>query len=282
MANSDGVQILSIQQVRDIHLALVEMFRQQPDPIEPHGERPGGLLESAVARQLIGAQNHLIYADPISNAATLVYGLCTNHPFHNGNKRTALVSLLVHLDANGYIFREGIDHRLVYEFIVALADHGLHRLSYRHMPPIPPGVNPEDYAAQMAMCTAWLKENSRSIRLGDRPLRMRDLRRILASFQFELADPQQNYADIYTTEKVVQHIWLGIGRRVVPMRKKVFQIACAGMNATVPVSTVKEVRRRCKLRDIDGVDSETFYRQLDPLDHFLNVYRNILKKLSAN
>ena len=46
------------------------------------------LLESAIARQDAGFAGQLKYPTAVVNAATLGYGLCLNHPFHNGNKRT--------------------------------------------------------------------------------------------------------------------------------------------------------------------------------------------------
>jgi len=63
------------------------------------------LLASAVARQESGYGNTLKYHEPIINAATLLYGICNDHPFHNGNKRTALVCALAHLDRNRQILK---------------------------------------------------------------------------------------------------------------------------------------------------------------------------------
>ena len=56
------------------------------------GLRDEGLLASALARP----QNVLAYAQPPPDlaalAATYAYGLARNHPFVDGNKRTALVA----------------------------------------------------------------------------------------------------------------------------------------------------------------------------------------------
>jgi hypothetical protein len=41
------------------------------------------LLGSAVSRQESGYGSLLKYHDPILNAATLLYGLCNDHQFHN-------------------------------------------------------------------------------------------------------------------------------------------------------------------------------------------------------
>jgi len=76
-------------------------FAGTGDPIAPPGVRSMTLLESAVSRQHTALGGRLKYADPVSSAATLLYGICSDHPFHNGNKRTALVAMLVHLDDTG-------------------------------------------------------------------------------------------------------------------------------------------------------------------------------------
>ena len=63
--------------------------------------RDEGLLESALARP---QQSHA-YGDPAPDlsdlAAALAYGLARNHPFLDGNKRTAAVACETFLELNG-------------------------------------------------------------------------------------------------------------------------------------------------------------------------------------
>ncbi|MBI3918437.1 MAG: type II toxin-antitoxin system death-on-curing family toxin [Betaproteobacteria bacterium] len=65
------------------------------------GVRDEGLLESALAR----AQQLHAYGDPAPDladlAAALAYGLARNHPFIDGNKRTAHVAYRTFLALNG-------------------------------------------------------------------------------------------------------------------------------------------------------------------------------------
>jgi len=64
------------------------------------GVRDDGLLDSALARP----QNRLAYdaaADLATLAAAYAFGLARNHPFIDGNKRTAFVAAEVFLDLNG-------------------------------------------------------------------------------------------------------------------------------------------------------------------------------------
>ncbi len=64
------------------------------------GLRDEGLLESALARPL-----HLAaYGDPDAAALAAAYGfgLARNHPFIDGNKRTAFVAVELFLQLNGW------------------------------------------------------------------------------------------------------------------------------------------------------------------------------------
>ena len=63
------------------------------------GIRDAGLLASAIDRP----RNLAAYGDPdlASLAASLGYGLARNHPFVDGNKRTAFVSVETFLVLNG-------------------------------------------------------------------------------------------------------------------------------------------------------------------------------------
>ena len=62
--------------------------------------RDEGLLESAVAAPQATMMGQPVMSDPIEVAAAYLFYLCRNHPFMDGNKRTALAPCLVFLDAN--------------------------------------------------------------------------------------------------------------------------------------------------------------------------------------
>ncbi len=72
-----------------------------------HGGMPGlrepALLESAVAAPQASDRGQPMLKDPIEIAAAYLYYLCSNHPFADGNKRTALAACLVFLETNGYL-----------------------------------------------------------------------------------------------------------------------------------------------------------------------------------
>lgn len=75
------------------------------EQIAEHGGLPGtrdiALLQSALARP----QNSFQYDKPdiAALAASYGYGIAGNHPFNDGNKRTAFVVMELFLYMNGYV-----------------------------------------------------------------------------------------------------------------------------------------------------------------------------------
>lgn len=79
------------------HLAILSQFGGA------EGVRDLNLLESAIARGQMRA-DYDRSADAVDIAASIAFGICRNHPFVDGNKRTALAVLEGTLYFNGYVF----------------------------------------------------------------------------------------------------------------------------------------------------------------------------------
>jgi len=81
------------------HLTVAEVLAIHADQVEryggSHGVRDPGLLESALYRPQTG-----YYADLIEEAAALWESLAQNHPFIDGNKRTAFAATFTFLAIN--------------------------------------------------------------------------------------------------------------------------------------------------------------------------------------
>ncbi|MFE5207480.1 type II toxin-antitoxin system death-on-curing family toxin [Streptomyces sp. NPDC056600] len=71
--------------------------------------RDAGLLESAVHRPSAAMFGQEAYPGLFEKAAALLQSLAVNHPFVDGNKRTAWVSCMVFLAINGVQLRPDID-----------------------------------------------------------------------------------------------------------------------------------------------------------------------------
>ncbi|MGF6508509.1 type II toxin-antitoxin system death-on-curing family toxin [Paraburkholderia sp. 32] len=95
------VQYLSAEDILYIHDVLVVVFENDGDPISPAGARnEGSLVESAANRPKTALGSTEKYRTVVAKAAALFHSLVKNHAFHNGNKRTALVSMIRFLDLN--------------------------------------------------------------------------------------------------------------------------------------------------------------------------------------
>ncbi|WP_055602417.1 type II toxin-antitoxin system death-on-curing family toxin [Streptomyces aureus] len=71
--------------------------------------RDAGLLESAVHRPSAAMFGEEAYPDLLDKAAALLQSLAINHPFLDGNKRTAWLSCVTFLAMNGVQLRPDID-----------------------------------------------------------------------------------------------------------------------------------------------------------------------------
>jgi death-on-curing protein len=85
---------LDIQIVLDFHAEQLALFGG------PDGIRDQGLLESALTRPI----NKFGYGASVLAALAAAYGfgIARNHPFVDGNKRTALASMIVFLNLNKF------------------------------------------------------------------------------------------------------------------------------------------------------------------------------------
>ena len=66
------------------------------------GIRDAGLLESAISTPLASFGGKYLYPSIVESAARLGFGLVSNHPFNDGNKRVGVMAMLVVLESNGY------------------------------------------------------------------------------------------------------------------------------------------------------------------------------------
>lgn len=87
---------LTAQQVLFIHARMIATTGGE------HGVRDIGLLASAVARPQATFDKTDLYPDLFQKAAALMASLAQNHPFVDGNKRTAIAAAALFLRQNGF------------------------------------------------------------------------------------------------------------------------------------------------------------------------------------
>ena len=86
------------------HLTVEAVKAIHREVLAAHGGAAGirdeTLLESAVAAPQATMMGQSLISDPIEIAAAYLFYICRNHPFVDGNKRTALAACLVFLETN--------------------------------------------------------------------------------------------------------------------------------------------------------------------------------------
>jgi death-on-curing protein len=89
-------RFLSISQVLDIHQDEINSFGGT------FGVRDKGLLDSALAQPQATFGGELLHPTIGEQAAAYLYHLAMNHPFIDGNKRTAFAVMDTFITLNGY------------------------------------------------------------------------------------------------------------------------------------------------------------------------------------
>ena len=86
---------LSLVEVVEIHKNQIELYGGD------HGIRDLHLLQSALAQPAASFGGEWLHRDIHEMASAYAFHICQNHPFFDGNKRTALACTLVFLELNG-------------------------------------------------------------------------------------------------------------------------------------------------------------------------------------
>ncbi len=238
-----------------IHNELVKYFASENDPIYPSGVKDDGLLESALFHQHTSVGGLKKYSTIESIGATLIYSLSQNHPFHNGNKRTATVALLVFLDRQGFCLT--CSQEDLFNFALKIADHKLE------------GLADPSSDAELSVIAKWICANSRIVKKGDRSLTLKKLKSRLKFFDVTVKEDKFvrviKANNFFKSSKILTS-----------------KIPNVSDGDDLSIRLIKNFRKDLELDEANGCDSHTFYygsiRVLT--DDFILRYSKILKRLS--
>jgi death-on-curing protein len=111
-----AVEYLTLEEVLLLHARLIQRTGGSG------GVRDVGLLESALARPRATSGGEDLYPDLWHKAAALMHSLIKNHPFVDGNKRTALTATGLFLELNGYMLTASNDEAACFALQAAVGD----------------------------------------------------------------------------------------------------------------------------------------------------------------
>src|SRR3990172_10842143 len=90
---------ITLEQLLTIHEDQIDRYGGS------HGIRDLNLLESALFRPQTTFSGEDLYKTIFDKAAALMHSLILNHPFVDGNKRTAVVAAIIFLLQNGWMLK---------------------------------------------------------------------------------------------------------------------------------------------------------------------------------
>ena len=109
-----GPLFLTLDEVLGLHDDQIRLFGGSG------GIRDLGLLQSAIGNAEATFGGQFLHETLFEMAAAYLYGICRNHPFIDGNKRTAADAALTFLDLNGIEIHATEDD--LYDLVLAVAE----------------------------------------------------------------------------------------------------------------------------------------------------------------
>ena len=91
---------LSIDDFEFLCFDFTQEYLSFDEPIPDYSTRNNSLLESALGSPNQTFSNKFLYPTLIKQTSILFYSMIKNHPFENGNKRIAVMSMLTFLALN--------------------------------------------------------------------------------------------------------------------------------------------------------------------------------------
>ena len=108
------IRYLLIEQVIQIHDSLIDKFGGLK------GLRDRSLLESSIANPTTSVFGQEMYPSVFDKASCYLFSISRNHPFLDGNKRTASMSSIIFLRSNGNVVEYEENEFL--EFVILVAE----------------------------------------------------------------------------------------------------------------------------------------------------------------
>lgn len=268
-------QGLSVDEVLRAHFSVVDFFLK-----EGEGEGVGGIgpkdtdmLISALSRPHVSFGGISKWNTIHEKAATLFYGLIMNHPFHDANKRTAFLSTVHYLYINGFIL--SVSPKDLEDLAVLVAERGLkkHR-RFKELQKVE--LDPE------VKFIAWfLRTNTHKIDRLQYFVTYRELEKILKKYNVFMENPKNNSIDIMRWEKVeVRRAGLFHKQKFSTEVRRVCSFGFPGWSKQVGKGRIAYLRNELGLTPENGVDSQSFFNDLDDMRVLIDVYEGALRRLA--
>lgn len=253
----DSSRFVSPIEVLKAHYAVIEFASTEGESngVGGVGPRSFELLLSAVDRQSVSLGEKYKWESLYERISTLVFGIVKNHPFFDANKRTAMLTAVYALYEKGYYIE--VEKNELEDIIVYIADSALHNFEGFE-------GKSDDEDDVVRFFSKYIERNVRKIDVRMYTITYRELRTKLRGYGYELKNPYKNHIDI---ERISDS-------------KRVAHIGFPGWTRQVAKGDIKKIRETLNLTEENGVDSEVFFRDTEPVFAFVGQYRSQLLSLA--
>lgn len=245
------------------HYILCDYFVKNGEQIGCYGPKNISMLLSAVARQVTNFRGSMKWKTDYQRCATLFYGLVKNHPFHDGNKRTALLTTLYNMDKLGFVFT--CKHKELEQLSIRIAS-----VSYTSKAPKRgKKKDPDDDIMEIAR---FLKSNTRKKDYSKKIMTYNELEPYLNKYGFYFCNHKGNYIEI--VKRKPKLFGLLDGKSYFVLR-----IGCPSKKAQINVKAFKSILKNTGLNEENDIDMKVLFEDQDPFYALLDSYKAPLKRL---
>ena len=252
---------IGVVDVLTAHFCIVDYFLEEKGDehaVGGVGPKDFNSLVSTVTRQFRSFGGQDIWSDDYQKCASLVYGIVKNHPFHDCNKRSALLVMLYYMYQLGRT--PDVKQKKLERLMLDIASDKLPK--YRKKLKV---KFKKDW--QVNVIAQFLRKFTRKTNYEFYQITFNELNGILKNFGYTLESPRKNNIDICKNEKGI--------------KKRIGQIGFPGWTRKVYKKDIKMVRKMTNLVPENEIDSEVFFKGALPMKVLVNDYSGVLKKLAT-
>jgi death-on-curing protein len=265
---------LSASDVLKAHFSVVDFFlrKGEGEGVGGFGPKNVGLLLSALSRQFVSYGSIDKWQGIPEKAATLLFGLIQNHPFHDANKRTAYLSTIHYLIQNGLMIT--VSEKALEDLTVLVANNGLKKYSrFRDLKK--KGDDPE-----VRFLAYYLRQNTRKIDRQQYFVTYRELDKILKRYNAWLDNPHNNQIDVMHYEIVTKKSGIFGKTRSSKEVRRACVLGFPGWTKQVGKGRIGHVRKSLGLVPENGIDSQSFFKDVDDMRVLIEMYEGALQRLA--
>lgn len=258
--------LLNYDDVLKAHYLICDYFETNHGVSSLYGVRSMQLLGSALGRQITSFAGANKWKNDFEVMASLFFGLVKNHPFHDGNKRSALLALLYNL----YLIKKTPKSKQEAweQLTVSVAASDMSKYSnFKRFEE--QADNKED--AIVYFIANFLQKNTRSIDKFFISVTYADFEASIKQFGFYFKNPSKNYIDIYQKGKKILGFTLE--------DKRIKNIAFPGYRYQMDSKTQKNILKDIGLTLEKGFDRQVLNKNAEPLYKIIQDYEGPLSRL---